>query len=113
MTADYQNSQNLDYYKSRLNSLEAENNILSREMDMKDLEWTSNSFESVRKLNFIKNDLANLKEELLEIKKLFIDIVYRLRLKIDNEDYLKIKKRVDSIEYEKYITRNEFERLMK
>lgn len=100
-------------YIYRIDEINKDNDRLARFYSMKDLEWQSHVSELVRSQEFTKAKLDELKRKLVVAKQIFMSIVYEFRTKINSEDFGKVERRVNEWKWEEFISRDEFNRIIK
>lgn len=92
----------------RIEELESGSNSIGRDIEIKDLEWTSNSSQFKRETHQSKEHIKDLHARVRKIKLDFVDVVNEFRNKATTEDFEKLKKIVDEWHPENYISRHEF-----
>jgi hypothetical protein len=97
----------------RIEDLEGEERTQSRFMQMKELEWHSNVTEIQRMQNFQIEQVSEIKRKILLAKRRFMSIISEFRTKATSDDLNKVNKKVDYWKLEEFITKNEFNRLIR
>lgn len=98
---------------SRIDDIEDDANKIDRSLQMHSLEWDANLSESRRHISRHKAGLAMLKKEILDFKARFMYLVNDFRSTSSEEDFDKLKNRIDRMDFENFITRKEFENMLK
>jgi PHD/YefM family antitoxin component YafN of YafNO toxin-antitoxin module len=97
----------LDY---RVDEQEDLDNDLERFIQMKDLQWHSEVSEFKRELNFMREQVNELRRKVSMLKHNFVMTVEEFRTKSTSEDFNKLKNRVDDLDMENFVSKNEFKR---
>ena len=97
----------------RLEDVESEERSVSNFMQMKELEWHSNVTEIQRMQNFQIEQVSEIKRKILLAKRRFMSIISEFRTKATSDDLNKVNKKVDYWKLEEFITKNEFNRLIR
>ena len=97
----------------RIEDVEAQHKLLASKLHMKSLEWDSNVSEFTRNINFYKNQLKEANERIQMLKENFIINVREFRTKSNQEDLNKLERKIDDLNFEGLISREEFIRLLK
>jgi hypothetical protein len=99
-------------FLGRIEEMEVINKTIERDIQMKALSWDSNLSTAKRTLESEKDTMKQLKQETYNLKLKFINLVNVFRLVANSEDFTKLKTRVDDWSLEKFLTRQEFERMV-
>jgi len=83
---------------------------LERFVQMKDLQWHSEVSEFKRELNFMKEQVNELRRRISMLKHNFVMTVEEFRIKASSEDFKKLQNRVDDWDMENFISKDEFKR---
>jgi len=84
-----------------------------RYIEMKALQWDSTVSELRREVSRFRLELKNLKTQLLDVKSSFINLVNNFKETALDEDYRKLKRTIDDWNIDKFITKKEFESMLK
>ena len=103
----------MDNYSERLATLEKMQRKIEIFYTMKNLDWSSNVSELKRELQSYRDELAEMSEEMQRLKRIFLNGVDELKYTILNEDYIKFKRKLKNWPLEQFITKKEFNDLMK
>ncbi|MFH2021486.1 MAG: hypothetical protein ABIJ34_08805 [archaeon] len=107
---DYENilePQMLDFLK-RTEDLEGLNIMETSQIQMKELDWDSNTSEMKRNIRMLKVQMKDLKDQMQKNKEDFIKLVDIFRNKANREDFQKVSRIADDLKLEEYMTREEF-----
>ena len=103
----------LDRFSERTYVLEDLSNKNKRFIDRKALEWEATVSEIRREVNYCKIEIKSLTFQLLNTKKAFINLVNEFKDTALEEDYRRLKHTIDDWHVDKFITRKEFNKMLK
>lgn len=112
---DYENNLEPDLLRflTRVESLEKiakdENSFIS----MKELEWETHVSEIRREVKFLNSQLNDVRNRLERFKSDFLAGVSLFKLKADMDEFRKLESKIDSMNFENLITKEEFLRKTK
>jgi len=97
----------------RIEELEQETKKIERDIGMENLEWDANISHARREVVNEKKELIELKVATEELKRTFINLVTELKMNSNMEDFVKLKRRIEDWQLHKFITRREFDMMLK
>lgn len=97
---------------NRIEELDGLSKKFVRSSELRLLLWDSNIFESKRRLTILKEEINTSKKKLESLKRDFINIVYELKMCLNQDEFDKFKKKTDTIQFENFITREEFIKML-
>ncbi len=103
---------NLVQFKERVIDLEDKFNKVERFITKKELQWHSNITEIKRILRNSRNMLESIKKVEQQRKKDFINLIKDFKMTATRDEYRKLETKINHWDIEKFISRDEFERLL-
>jgi len=100
----------LDKLDMRIDEQDDLGKDLERFIQMKDLKWHSEVSEFRREINFMKEQVNELRRRITMLKHNFVLCVEEFRIKSSMEDFNKLQNRIDDWDMENFISRDEFKR---
>ncbi len=97
----------------RVENLEDEQNKLHRDEEMKILSWDSDISSAKREIRRLKEKTEETKNKISMLKQTFLNLVTEFKIRANEEEFDKLKRKVDSFDIEKLLTRREFEKMLK
>ncbi len=96
----------------RIEELNDDGTKIDRNIELNTMGFDSDMSNAKRELKFMKGELTKLKDKVMMIKKHFTSIVGDLRLSATGEDFDRLKRRVDDFDFQNFITREDFMKLI-
>jgi len=99
-------------FLERIEELDKTRKEIGRFINKKDLEWGANVSEYNRGLYKAKKEVENIEKHIKEIKEKFMKMIDVFKMKAMKEDFEKLKKDLEHLNYQEYMTREEFKELI-
>jgi hypothetical protein len=96
----------------RIEELDDESKKLDRTLEIGLLKWSSDFSSAKREFRFMKAELGMIKERVSDIKTRFTSIVNELRTSATNEDMERLTKRIEGFDFETFISRDDFKKII-
>jgi hypothetical protein len=97
----------------RLEDVESEERSVSNFMQMKELEWHSHVTELQRFHNFQNEQAKELRRKVDNAKNIFFSIISQLRSKATDDEYNKLKIKIERWDLERFVTKSEFKKMIR
>ncbi|MEM3374732.1 MAG: hypothetical protein QXE31_05985 [Candidatus Woesearchaeota archaeon] len=99
-------------YLERIEELEKQFKLINTNHDIKNLSWNNQLLEGKRRLRVLKENIKESNQKIEDLKTNFYNIVYLLKMSATNEEFEKLKQKIDNLNYENFITKKEFLKLL-
>lgn len=100
-------------YLERIEDLEKNYLDILRKNDFSVLSWSTSSLEVKKRLEKIKKEISFLNEKIEKFKSDFMNIIYELRMSANRDEFETLNKKIENFNYENFISKQEFIRLLK
>jgi seryl-tRNA synthetase len=97
---------------SRLQSLQRTANLILNQLDRSTTTIDEKEKELIRELNEIKDDVADIKEEIRYLQKAILEMINLFKTSVKVDDYERFKKRIDIWAPETFVSRNEVNKVL-
>jgi seryl-tRNA synthetase len=97
---------------SRLQSLQRTANLILNHLDRSATTIDEKKKELIRELDEIKDDVADIKEEIRFLQKAILEMINVFKSSVKVDDYERFKKRIDIWAPETFVTRDEVNKVL-
>lgn len=105
-------SEQLSFVSARINLLGKKSDEMNKEIDTRNSEWKKNIEQFNFELSLINNEVDDLKKEFREYMNRIVMIINTFRDSAKKSSFDALNKRIDEMDFENLISREQFERMM-
>ncbi|AJF62110.1 hypothetical protein QT06_C0001G1295 [archaeon GW2011_AR15] len=102
----------LDKFSARVDEIAGDDKRLRVSVEMESLEWHTSMSKVKRELLIMATQLKEMHKKMESMKTEFIETVMDFRTKTDKENFEKLKRKLERFNFEEYMTKEEFRKLL-
>src|SRR3989338_5109050 len=102
----------LDKFSARVDEIAGDDKRLRVSVEMESLEWHTSMSKVKRELLIMATQLKEMHKKMESMKTEFIETVMDFRTKKDKENFEKLKRKLERFNFEEYMTKEEFRKLL-